>query len=78
MLLLRWTANESILLFGCWCFVLIGIWGLFYPSGMIRLAQRTHSQLRDDDKSLFVYIRFIGALLVVLPLLAALALLYSR
>lgn len=78
MLLVHLTGNDLVLLLGGWSFVLIGIWGFFYPSGMIRWAQRTHSQLRDDDERLFFYVRFICIVFIVLPILALLAALANK
>jgi hypothetical protein len=59
-------------------FVLIGVWAIVHPAGVIGWAKHAHPELREDDPAVVFYARFIGGCFVVMAVLVFFALLFSR
>ena len=56
------------------CTLIVGLWALFYPQGVLGWAKTAHPSINVDDRSLWWVPRLIGAFFIVLALLIAIGL----
>jgi hypothetical protein len=69
------NSDRVVTIFIFASFFWLGIWVVFYPTGVIGWAKKAHPQLREDDARVIFYARFIGSSFIVFSIIVVIAML---